>query len=125
VEHYRASLTDADRAFIFSDQYDMTSALAFYTPGQPRTYCAWVDRRMNQYDLWPAPGAERIGCDAVLVLKGQDNPTPDQPIIAMFTSISDPIHVNTTYHDAPARTFTIFLCKGYKGNWTRLDQGHY
>ncbi|MGE4504565.1 MAG: ArnT family glycosyltransferase, partial [Desulfovibrionaceae bacterium] len=28
VEHYRDSLPDADRAFIFSDQYDMTSALA-------------------------------------------------------------------------------------------------
>ncbi|MBU1247605.1 MAG: glycosyltransferase family 39 protein [Proteobacteria bacterium] len=114
-----------NRVFIFSDQYDMTSALAFYVPGQPQTYCAWVDRRMSQYDLWPGPDTDKIGWDAILVYKDQDNPTPDNDILLMFQSISEPIYVNTTHDGRPARKFTAFLCTGYNGYWPNKGAGRF
>ncbi len=52
--------------FIVSDRYMYSSTLAFYVEGQPITYCVNLDRRMNQYDLWP--GFEnRIGDNAIFV----------------------------------------------------------
>ncbi len=38
--------------FIFSDRYQISSEIAFYTDGNPITYCADFGRRMNQYDIW-------------------------------------------------------------------------
>ncbi len=40
-------------AFVFSDNYQIASELAFYMEGHPVTYCVNIGRRMNQYDLWP------------------------------------------------------------------------
>ncbi|WP_147819550.1 ArnT family glycosyltransferase [Salidesulfovibrio onnuriiensis] len=119
VEDLRLTrFANPDKVFIFSELYDMTSALAFYVPGQPRTYCAWVqNRRMNQYDIWNGP-QDKIGWDAIFVRKKLEKGTyPD--IEKMFESISDPIPVHTTYNGMPARTFTIFLCRGYNGYWPR------
>lgn len=39
--------------FVFSDNYAISSELAFYMKGNPITYCAPLGRRMNQYDMWP------------------------------------------------------------------------
>ncbi len=41
------------KAFVFSDNYQIASELAFYMEGHPVTYCVNIGRRMNQYDLWP------------------------------------------------------------------------
>lgn len=49
---YRES-KDMDRYFIFSDSYHISSELAFYVKTNPQTYCIRIDRRMNQFDLWP------------------------------------------------------------------------
>lgn len=116
---------DPAKVFVFSDQYDMTAALAFYVPGQPRTYCALVDRRMSQYDLWPGPDVDKVGWDAICVLKDQDNPTPDQPILDMFKSVGGPIYITTTHQGQPARKFTLFICKGYNGFWPGPKQGKF
>ncbi|WP_022662024.1 ArnT family glycosyltransferase [Paucidesulfovibrio longus] len=118
-EHRLHDFADPDKVFIFSNLYDMTAALAFYTPGQPRTYCGWVDsRRMNQYDLWPGPDADKVGWDAVYVLKGYDD-LPANEVQKMFDSFSDPIYVQTTFNGREARRFTLFLCKGYNGYWPK------
>lgn len=118
VEKLRTTeFKDPDKVFVFSELYDLTAALAFYVPGQPRTYCAWVhDRRMNQYDLWDGPNKDKIGWDAILVRKHYD-PHPYQDLIDMFDSVSKPIRLQTTYHGHPAREFTLFICRGYNGKW--------
>ncbi len=117
VEKLRTTeFKDPNKVFVFSELYDMTAELAFYVPGQPRTYCAWVhDRRMNQYDLWPGP-QDKIGWDAILVRKHYD-PHPYSLLIDMFDSVSKPIRLKTTYNGQPAREFTLFICKGYNGKW--------
>lgn len=55
--------------FIFSTRYQMTATAAFYTTGQPQTYCLLYDRRMNQYDLWGGWDA-LAGRDALFVIGG-------------------------------------------------------
>ncbi len=123
VAELTRALPDPGRVFVFSDLYDLSAALAFYTPGQPRTYCAWLDRRMNQYDLWPGP-QDKAGFDAVYVRKEfKDKPTRGVP--EMFARIGPPIHVQTYFNGAPARKFTLFACYGYNGTWPRPDTGQF
>ncbi|MDD3313756.1 glycosyl transferase, partial [Pseudodesulfovibrio sp.] len=111
---------DPARVFVFSDEYDITSELAFYTPGQPLTYCAWVfDRRMNQYDLWPGPDKDKIGWDAVLVrerwFEGDTHPL----IAKMFAAVGPPRHIHSTAEGRDYRKFTLRACKDYNGFWPR------
>lgn len=41
---------------ILSDKYQIAAQMSFYTPGQPESYCLpYMDRRMNQYDVWGLP----------------------------------------------------------------------
>lgn len=107
---------EQDKVFIFSDLYDMTAALAFYSPGQPRTYCAWIDpRRMNQYDLWPGP-QDKTGWDAIFVRKHEYGKIHGE-VAKMFDSVSDPIVFTATYDGQPTRTFTLYICRDYNGYW--------
>lgn len=118
VEHLRrTAFADPDRVFIFSEQYDMTAALAFYVPGQPRTYNAWLSRRMTQYDLWPGP-EDKKGWDAIYVRK-EFKPGVERGVERMCESLSPPIHYQTEFKGEPARRFTIFLCRGYTGFWPK------
>src|SRR5207253_2156910 len=45
-------------AFVIADDYQQTALLAFYVPGQPKTYYCGSYRRIDparlcQYDMWP------------------------------------------------------------------------
>jgi len=116
--------TDPGRVFFMSDVYDITASLAFYLPGQPRTYCLWWDsRRMNQYDLWGGP-QDKLGWDAVLVLKGDAAGMP--PVLTdMFASVAGPYRYVASYRGSPVRPFYYYLCYGYKGLWPRQDNGSF
>jgi len=120
----RANFADAEKVFFFSDAYSTTSELAFYTPGQPLTYCAWVDdRRMNQYDIWPGPGTDKLGWDAIMVRR---YPIKAPKIVeSMFESVEQPIFFVSSFNGKPAREFALYLCKGYKGKWLRSESGRY
>lgn len=114
------------KVFLFSNKYDITSELAFYTPGQPITFCLWTaDRRMNQYDIWPGPEVDKLGWDAIMVRKRfSDAPIPRETA-GLFESISPPIFFESTFNGAPARKFTLHLCKGFKGQWPHNSSGRY
>ncbi len=117
VELEKTQFKDSSKVFIMSEEYDMTAALAFYVPGQPRTYCAWIDRRMNQYDLWPGP-QDKLGWDSIYIIK-KFKEKPDDELLKMFKRVSAPIHLQTTFRGKPARKFTIYLCYDYNGYWPR------
>ncbi|WP_457625642.1 glycosyltransferase family 39 protein [Persephonella sp.] len=42
-----------DKYFVFSESYHIASELWFYMKDRRRTYCVVINRRMNQFDLWP------------------------------------------------------------------------
>jgi len=115
----QTAFDDPQKVFYFADTYDMTASLAFYAPGQPRSYCAYIDRRMSQYDLWPGP-EDKKGWDAVFVLKRFKDRLPPE-LEKMFASL-DARHFQTTYRGEPARKFTIVLCRDFNGFWPRALQ---
>ncbi len=121
----QAEFTDPSRVFVFAEKYDLTSELAFYTPGQPITYCAWLDdRRMNQYDLWPGPDKDKTGWNAILIKERFRTDLPGAAL-PLFESIGPPIHFESSFDGKPARRFTFYLCKGFKGIWPRTASGKF
>lgn len=118
-EIVRTEFDAPQRVFAMSDNYGFTSELAFYLEGQPITFCTWSeDRRMNQYDLWPVPGSDKLGWDAVMIRKRfQKHPVPE--LNKMFTSVSEPIFYQSSFKGGQGRKFTIIICKGFTGYWPR------
>lgn len=115
VERLRmTSFVDPQRVFVFANNYDLTAALAFHTPGRPRTFCVNIGRRYNQYDLWPGP-EDRIGWDAIYV-RQKFKESIEPQVAALFTHTVQ-LHFQTLHQGRPARQFTIYLCYGFKGPW--------
>lgn len=118
-ELQQSEFKDPKRVFFFADTYDMTAALAFYAPGKPASYCAYLDRRMNQYDLWPGPKNKK-GWDALYVAKKFKDRLPPG-LESMFDHI-ERLHFQSTHRGYPARKFTILLCYGFNGVWPEAEK---
>ncbi|NGX43029.1 MAG: hypothetical protein K940chlam7_01320 [Chlamydiae bacterium] len=53
---------DPEEHFLFSDKYQMTSILSFYSPGQKRGYFLNLQgSRKNQFSYWPTMVDEQLG----------------------------------------------------------------
>jgi len=98
--------------FIFSDRYQVSSELAFYVKGHPATYCINLDRRMNQYDLWPGFN-NLLKYDAIFVQIG-DNTLPEK-VAAAFKKVEKRVPKAYTNKQIEIRDYSIFLCYDFKG----------
>ncbi|MBI5025518.1 MAG: glycosyltransferase family 39 protein [Nitrospirae bacterium] len=97
--------------FIFSDSYQVSSELAFYTPGHPRTYCVNLGRRMNQYDIWGGFN-NLLGQNAIFVKIGTgDFP---QELRNAFDSYEQE-RLIVMRKGRVIREYGIFRCYGFKG----------
>jgi membrane-associated phospholipid phosphatase len=97
--------------FIFSDSYQVAGEVAFYTKGNPVTYCVNLGRRMDQYDLWPGFG-KFVGYNAIFVM------TDDQGMPAALAGAfgryeRKPLILRTRQHKI--MKFTVFKCYDFKG----------
>ncbi len=97
--------------FIFSDGYQLSSELAFYLKGQPVTYCANIDRRMNQYDLWP--GFEGLIRENALFVTIGDSDLPEK-LKAAFGGYEKK-SFTATEKGKVLRQYSIFICRDFKG----------
>jgi 4-amino-4-deoxy-L-arabinose transferase-like glycosyltransferase/membrane-associated phospholipid phosphatase len=102
----------ANRVFIFSDRYQVSSELAFYVKGHPVTYCINLGRRMNQYDLWPGFN-NLLHYDAIFVRTG-DNKIPEK-VAAAFRKVEKRVFNAYTKEHLKIRDYSIFLCYDFKG----------
>lgn len=99
--------------FVLADSYQVTAVLAFYVPGQPRTYCASLGRRRCQYDYWP--GFDRfVGRDAVYATEG-DWPGPHHMLRRAFERFEKGPTVVYRFRGVPARKFSLFRLYGFRG----------
>jgi len=98
--------------FIFSDSYQVTAELAFYTEGKPFVYCINLGRRMNQYDIWP--GFEGlVGYDAIFVKMGRHElPTE---LKDLFEGYERHIFEAEDKKGKKIREFSIFILRNFKG----------
>ena len=106
----RMSLTNP--VFIFSDSYQVSSELAFYVKGHPETYCINLNRRMNQYDLWP--GFQDLVHYNAIFVKIDDTPAPDK-VSAAFSKVEKMVFTAYTKKHVRIRDYSIFLCYDFKG----------
>jgi hypothetical protein len=109
-------MPDPGRTFVASSRYQVTSELAFYTPGRPSAYNFNLGRRLNQYDFWEGPDS-RIGWDAVYVEEGT-RPL-DRRVRAAFERVDPPIVLEITRGDSVIRTFSLHRAYGFRGAPTR------
>lgn len=64
-----------EEVLVFSESYHLASELAFYLPGNPKTYTINLGARKNQFDLWE--GLEKqvgIGKEGVFVSWNEESP---------------------------------------------------
>lgn len=117
VETARQEL-GGEGVFVFGDEYGVAAELSFYVPGQTRAFCLAGGRKMNQYDLWPGP--DPVMQNAVYVAKGEKESVP-QRVAELFESVDGPRVVTTAHGPRQGQTFTLFLCRGYKGQWPEQE----
>jgi len=98
--------------FIFSDKYQVSSELAFYVKGHPTTYCINLDRRMNQYDLWPGFN-DLVHYDAIFV-RVDDAEAPEK-VSAAFRKVEKKVFTTYTKKHSKIRDYSIFLCYDFSG----------
>jgi 4-amino-4-deoxy-L-arabinose transferase-like glycosyltransferase len=95
------------------------SEAAFYMPQQPRVYRWQADgRRMSQYELWPAPGVDKEGWDALLFYPNSDQKfmTPSVFFRRSFTETNKLGDIDVPVGHGERRSYQVFLCKAL-GKW--------
>jgi len=99
--------------FIFSDSYQVSSEMAFYMKGHPRTYCINLGRRMNQYDLWP--GIENLtGYNALLVMNTERKRSLPELLEKAFARI-EKVPVTILSRQNRMMKYTVYKCYDFRG----------
>jgi 4-amino-4-deoxy-L-arabinose transferase-like glycosyltransferase len=112
VTGLRASMARPERTLLLSDQYQITSELAFYVSGHPPAYNLNLGRRLNQYDLWAGPSTH-LGWDALYVEEGA-RPL-DPRVTAAFERVDAPRVVDIRRAGRVVRSFTVYPSYGFRG----------
>ncbi|MBO4318798.1 MAG: glycosyltransferase family 39 protein [Mailhella sp.] len=125
MENLLEKFHDPDRVFFITDYYDMTAEAAFYGPGQPAVYLAYLGgRRLTQYDLWPSPvdpGSDCTGMDALYVTRRDSLPGE---IRSMFAE-AEVFPWSAKEHGKPGRDYLFAVLRGFNGKWTKTARGRY
>jgi len=108
----RLALELKPQHFIFSNDYMTASLLAFYVDGQPVTYCANLDRRINEYDVWPT-FHNLLHYDAILVISGERN-MPEQ-LTDKFRDYQKHLVKTRSTVGGIEKIYSVFLCHDFKG----------
>lgn len=122
VGKIRDSIQEKGETFIFSDRYQVSSELAFYVKGHPKTYCINLGRRMNQYDLWPDMNNEALkirqekgGASTINAIFVRINNT-DMPLELLMAFESFEKRLLKVYDKGYLlREYSIFICYNFKG----------
>ncbi len=117
MKAWRAPLTElAARAgpvdFLLTSRYTLATELAFYWPGQPPVFLTGdLDRRMNQYDLWPGVNTQ-VGRTGVFV---STRAAPPEFLGQAFSACEALPAVAARNPDgALVRTLHAWRCVGYR-----------
>jgi len=104
-------------AFVLCLDYQQTAETAFYTPGQPLTYCAGAypsqgRKRFTQYDMWENRRLDRPdlrGRNAVYVGYMNDD------VRAAFERVEALPELVVTRRGLRVRRFLLWRCYGFRG----------
>lgn len=119
VPHMRQLMQGSEPPVAGAATYDIASRLAFYLPGQPRTFCFFLGTRDNQYRFLNRYANMRPGRNALVV----DMRPPDDPLLPDYGSVFERVepvpeplnvYVPKIYRDEPVRTYYLYRCYGYR-----------
>lgn len=122
VSMIHSSLSKKGDAIIFSDSYQVSSELAFYVKGQPKTFCINLGRRMNQYDLWQDMNSHikkikekkaDININAIFVRMGVTDMPPE--MTGSFDAFERKVLTVYDKKNNILRQYSIFICYNFKG----------
>ena len=116
-------MSGANKTFIFSNRYQISSELAFYVRGRPSTYCVNLGRRFNQYDLWEG-FLSLAGQDALYVKQGNHRKVEPE-VSRAFASIEREPRLIIRRYGKKVRSFSVFRCFGYRGIQIERPRGTY
>jgi 4-amino-4-deoxy-L-arabinose transferase-like glycosyltransferase len=117
VERYRAALPRQAETFLLAadDRY-VASALAFYLPDQPRTFC-WERPGFpeSQYGIWGRPPVS-AGTDALVLVRylGSTNLKEIEACFGTWRALGE-IQIMVGSAEARNRKYGVFLGTGYRG----------
>jgi undecaprenyl-diphosphatase len=114
------SISNRGDVLIFSDSYQVSSEMAFYVKGKPKTYCINLGRRMNQYDLWPDMNdyAAKIRQNKEKNINGIFVKTGDAEIPADLSKSFDRFEkriLKVYDRGYLLREYSIFICYNFRG----------
>lgn len=122
VSRIHDSMQNKGEVFIFSDRYQVSSEIAFYAKGYPRTYCINLGRRMNQYDLWPD-----MNSDAAKIIQNKEGINTINAIFVRIDNVDMPSGAADAFEKYDKkllqvydkghmlREYSIFICYNFKG----------
>jgi hypothetical protein len=108
----RARAHEPEDTFLMSESYQVASALAFYTPGQPRVFNINIGRRMNQYDVWGGLG-DLVGRNGLYVTAGRWDGS--HPVRAACARLEPVDVIDIVRWGSTVRTFSVLRCVDYRG----------
>ncbi len=108
-------------SFVLCEAYEDASQLAFYLPGQPKTYFAgsyWTEpfpirRRWTQFDIWPDRALDRtelIGHDCIYV-----GSMAFAPLRNSFQSVQRLPDITIKVRGFEVTSFEVWKCRGFRG----------
>ncbi len=122
VGQWRAEWSERPLPFVVTDSYQVASELAFYTPGQPRTYCLNLGRRQNQYDIWG--GLENLKGQEAFFVHG-NGPHPPPKLFALFQTCHLLSSLPIYYKEREIKRFFLFHCTHFTGVPTEVELRRY
>ncbi len=77
IDYIKSTMKNYNNIVIFTDDYQLSSLLSFYTSSKPFIFCVnYSGRRMNQYDIWAYKPdydiSNHIGKDAIFITKSNN-----------------------------------------------------
>ncbi len=114
VDSIRKKMPNPNSTFFFTDYYQLASELAFYVPGQPRTYTViFGDRRMSQYDIWGGIEQNK-GKNGIFITEYMDLGN-DSTLRNAFATVAPYQIITVMRHNMLVKTYYAYPCYGYKG----------
>ena len=113
VESVMRSLPEPEKTFIVTRRRQTASELAFYMTGNPRPY-RWSGNRRRvttQYELWPGPGDDRRGWDALIIVDVDKELPQDLP--SCFRDFSELPAIYIPLGNGRERQFNVYFGRDF------------
>ena len=113
--------TDGKPAFIIGGHYGITGVISFYLPEaradvvqRPLVYYRWSQHPENQFYFWPSYKEQRVGENAIYVIREDEPQQIPETIKQSFESVKDLGLFDVNYRGRLLHHIQLFECRNLK-----------